>query len=140
MSASIAVFGCVDDISNIFVLCQLQLKVQVCMLIVIIRTWFYNDFHCGYFIYLTIMKTLHEDFQCHFMLTLSCYLLSCMSSLETLVSTLCITKTPLWRLPFHFILTLADVDFLTFYVNLHVTFRNSRMYPRYTIQPYKSHK
>ena len=38
----------------------------------------------------------------------------------------------LWRLPIHFILTLADV---MFYVNLHVTFRNSRMYPRYTILP-----
>ena len=48
--------------------CQLQLQAQVWMLIVIIWTWFYVDFHCGYFIYLTIMKTLQGDFQFHFML------------------------------------------------------------------------
>ena len=42
---------------------------------------------------LTIMKTLHGDFQCHFMLTSSCCLFPCMTPEETLISAMGIMMT-----------------------------------------------
>ena len=115
MSASIAVFGCVDEISTIFVLYQLpNISFMSTLIESIIWTLFYADFH--YFDFLMLFDNLHVTFKNS---------RKCPGYYEDF----------LWRLPIHFILTLADVDFLVFYVNLHVTFRNSRMYPRYTILP-----